>query len=94
MDKFVGTLCYLAPEIVKNMNYDSKVDVWSIGLIAYMLLTGQMLISGDIDDEVVKMWILNLDLDDKLLDTNMSDQAKDFLIQCLNKNPRTRWSCE
>lgn len=34
-----GPLCYMAPEILQDQFYDSKVDVWSLGLISYMLLT-------------------------------------------------------
>jgi len=30
----------MAPEIVKNERYDSKVDVWALGVITHILLTG------------------------------------------------------
>ena len=34
---FCGTLDYLPPEMVKNNSYDKRVDVWSIGVLAYEL---------------------------------------------------------
>jgi len=43
----MGTVCYMAPEIVKNEKYGPEVDVWSIGVIAYMLVTGRMLFPVD-----------------------------------------------
>jgi serine/threonine protein kinase len=30
----------MAPEIIKGETYDSKVDIWALGTIAYELLTG------------------------------------------------------
>jgi serine/threonine protein kinase len=35
-----GTLLYKAPEILLNENYDHKIDVWSLGVILYYILTG------------------------------------------------------
>ena len=36
----LGTPMYMAPELCKEEAYDFKVDVWSTGIIAYILLTG------------------------------------------------------
>ena len=30
----------MAPELVANQSYDAKVDVWAVGVIAHILLTG------------------------------------------------------
>ena len=37
----LGTALYMAPEIIKGEKYNEKADIWSIGIIAYMLLTGR-----------------------------------------------------
>ncbi|XP_044265217.1 inhibitor of nuclear factor kappa-B kinase subunit beta-like [Tribolium madens] len=37
---FVGTLNYLAPEIMKAENYDFSVDYWSLGIIAFEVICG------------------------------------------------------
>lgn len=37
-----GTLQYQAPEMHGNEGYNNKVDMWSIGILAYQLLTGSI----------------------------------------------------
>lgn len=37
---FVGTLHYLAPEIMKTENYDESVDYWSLGIVAFEVICG------------------------------------------------------
>lgn len=37
---FCGTLDYLSPEMKEGGQYDNSVDIWSIGVLTYELLTG------------------------------------------------------
>ena len=39
LELFIGSPLYMAPEIIQNKIYNEKVDIWSIGVISYMLLT-------------------------------------------------------
>lgn len=41
LDEFVGTIYSMAPEVIRGA-YDAKCDVWSLGIITYMLLAGAM----------------------------------------------------
>ncbi len=37
-----GTLAYCSPEIVKKTFYDSKTDIWSLGIVAFSILRGKI----------------------------------------------------
>ena len=38
---FCGTLDYLAPEMIQGTGHDESVDMWTMGVLLYELLTGQ-----------------------------------------------------
>lgn len=40
MDLGLGSPMFMAPELFMKKTYNEKVDIWSIGVIAYMLLSG------------------------------------------------------
>ena len=48
-----GTPGYVAPEILNNCSYDCKADVFSAGVIFYMLLTGKIPFNGNSYKEIV-----------------------------------------
>ena len=47
-----GSIAYMAPEIIRGDDYDKSCDLWSIGVIAFELLTGE---SPFYADNIVKM---------------------------------------
>jgi serine/threonine protein kinase len=89
---FVGSPCWMAPEIMECQNnsmtgYDYKVDIWSLGITAIELTAGEAP-NNDLPPMRVLMIILNSDPPTlNKYDTNWSQEFKDFINSCLQKNP-------
>lgn len=49
-----GTPGYISPEILRNKNYDEKVDVFSLRVIFYIILTARMPFNGKDCNEIIK----------------------------------------
>ena len=86
-----GTPYYIAPEVLLE-SYNEKCDVWSIGVILYLLLVGRAPFDGD-DDNIICQKIISEDIDynsNKL--KSLSSESIDFMKKLLEKNPDKRIS--
>ncbi|KAM3131260.1 hypothetical protein pb186bvf_016578 [Paramecium bursaria] len=88
MDMKIGTIYYIAPEVLKQ-SYDNKCDVWSCGVILYILLCGYPPFNGD--DMTIKKKILEgkCEFDDQEW-KNISQDAKSLILKMLTPDPKNR----
>jgi aurora kinase len=86
---FCGTPLYVSPELLKRKSYNNKIDVWSVGILTYELLFGR--VPFDIATEQDFMKIVEDEIKFSKA-TKVSDEAKDFILICLEKDPRDRFT--
>ena len=89
MQERVGTPYYIAPEVLRN-HYTEKCDVWSAGVIMYIMLCGFPPFGGASDKEIMhKVSIGKFSFPSPEWD-NISFEAKDFIERLVNINETTR----
>jgi len=88
-----GTPGYVAPEILTNQHYGTAVDMWSIGVIAYILLCGYPPFHDENQRKLFKM-IERADYQFDSPDWDpISAEAKDLISNLLVVDPRKRFTC-
>ncbi|TRY56246.1 hypothetical protein DNTS_028557 [Danionella cerebrum] len=89
-----GTPEFVAPEIVNYEPLGLEADMWSIGVITYILLSGASPFLGETKQETLtNISAVNYDFDEEYF-SNTSELAKDFIRRLLVKDPKKRMTIE
>jgi len=81
-----GTIDYVAPEVINQKGYSKESDIWSLGVISYLLYYGKMPFNAENNEEI----LLKIVNEEPYFDEDKNLYANNLLIKMLDKNPKTR----
>ena len=85
-----GTLSYVAPEVLLRTPYNKEVDIWSMGVILFYMLSGKLPFRGHKEQEVAEKIVYDpLEFDEDDWDTR-SQKVQDLISCCLEKKKEDR----
>eukprot|EP00405_Crypthecodinium_cohnii_P051011 CAMPEP_0206600542 /NCGR_PEP_ID=MMETSP0325_2-20121206/45888_1 /ASSEMBLY_ACC=CAM_ASM_000347 /TAXON_ID=2866 /ORGANISM="Crypthecodinium cohnii, Strain Seligo" /LENGTH=607 /DNA_ID=CAMNT_0054111927 /DNA_START=8 /DNA_END=1828 /DNA_ORIENTATION=+ len=92
----VGSLTYAAPEVLEARDYEgytSACDLWSLGVVTYVMLCGKPPFWGNFQEQLRRMKKETFPMHDATWQA-ISSNAKEFIKALLKNDPRQRMSLE
>lgn len=89
-DEPFGTISYAAPEVLLGEEYDRSVDLWSLGVVSYLLVSGTLPFDDDNEDLILERAIkCEPDYHSPWI-SKTSKIGRDFIQRCLSKDASKR----
>jgi len=85
-----GSIAYVSPDVLKGQGYTSKCDMWSLGVIVFMLLSGYPPFHGSEKEMRTNILVAKVDWSHKSRWKKVSEDATDFVNCLLVKDPAKR----
>jgi len=87
----LGTVSYMSPEQAKGEDVDYRTDIWSLGVIIYEMLTGQLPFKGEYESAVIYSIMNDTQEPVTGLRTGIPMELERIINKCLQKNPGDRY---
>lgn len=91
MYTYTGTEAYLAPEVIEDLEYTEMADMWSAGVVLFMLLTGQHPFHSEKEDLIKEITNCKIEFKGEAW-KKISSEARDLVSKLLEKDYTKRYS--
>ncbi|MGB5847694.1 MAG: protein kinase, partial [Ignavibacteriaceae bacterium] len=88
--KTMGTIAYMSPEQTKGANVDYRTDIWSLAVMLYEMLSGELPFNGEYEQAILYS-IINEDPEPL---KNIPDELNKIIAKCIEKEPDNRYSLD
>lgn len=83
---------YLAPEQILGHILDARTDLYTLGVIAYQLFTGQLPFEGETDEEILQIHLRRAPRPPREINPDISPAEEHMILKLLAKNPNHRYA--
>ncbi|ESN98660.1 hypothetical protein HELRODRAFT_66976 [Helobdella robusta] len=88
-NSFVGTMYWMAPEVIKEQNYNVKIDIWSLGIMVIEMIDGVPPYLGE--SQIRTIYLISTRSKPPVKDSaRFTKEANHFLDQCVQYDPARR----
>jgi serine/threonine protein kinase len=92
LSNLMGTPDYISPEQVKGKRGDGRSDVYSVGVMLYEMLTGDVPFKGENPFAVMNERLLNYPVPPRELDPNITPELQEIIYRALERDPSNRYA--
>jgi non-specific serine/threonine protein kinase len=87
----LGTIHYMSPEQARGGEVDQRTDIWSLGVVLYEMLTGQLPFKGDYEQAVIYSILNENPVSIRKLSPGFSEEVENILFKLLEKERENRY---
>jgi cephalosporin-C deacetylase-like acetyl esterase len=89
--RIVGTVAYMSPEQARGDDLDQRTDIWSLGVVLYEMLTGEVPFKGDRDVSIIYSIVHEEPKSIKLRKPPVPIELQQVIARALKKNREARY---